>query len=84
MNSELPVIGKWLTLSNGTALVGAPYDNVGSPVALINQGSAYVFVLDSTPPTPAASFIETSSRATSCSREATSRAPSSPTLASPA
>jgi len=45
-----PWLGASVALSNGTALVGAPHDNVGSP-AEANQGSAYVFVLDSTPPT---------------------------------
>ncbi len=48
--------GDWFGFSvacaRGTVLVGAPHDDVGSPVSLIDQGSASAFMLDDpVPPT---------------------------------
>jgi len=60
--------GSSVALSGETALVGAPNDAVGTPSANVNQGSAAVFLLDSTLPT---TIALTSGRATSLAYGAT-------------
>lgn len=49
-----PWFGAAVAVSSGeTALIGAPYDDVGIPSANVDQGSAYAFSLDATPPVTA-------------------------------
>lgn len=48
--------GSSVALSGATAVVGAPGDDVGAPAADVDQGSASAVLLDTAPPTTAASL----------------------------